>query len=130
MVTKTPPNGGLLARLWPSIRTPTGLLRFFLLALGCALVHGPVFAAPPKALKPAPLSWQKAPPNWKARAVAPNTRGRTRLGLVDLARWAAEPPAPAPVDKKRLADALRAVCPWMPARRPGPLGRMDLVKQH
>ena len=67
-----------------------------------------------------PLPKSGPRPTWRRR-LRPNVKGMKGRGggLMNLKRWPAEPAAPATVDEKRFALALKELChDWMPPKRP------------
>jgi murein DD-endopeptidase MepM/ murein hydrolase activator NlpD len=102
------------------------MLRFGLIALLLAGLAGPVAAAPaaqtaaeedPFAPKALPSKGPK--PTWPRRKHASEKIKPSAHGLVDLARWQAEPTSPSGVDPERFAAALKELCGgWWPPRRP------------
>jgi len=73
----------------------------------------PTFADSPEIV---PYSGPKAP--WRGRRRPPTSLKPNAMGLVDLGLWPPEPQAPADLDAARFAASLRALCGWMPPKRP------------
>jgi hypothetical protein len=80
-------------------------------------------AEPPKPLEAPHARYSGPKPPWRARRRRAPT-GRAVLmrikgqGLMDLSRWPAEPKSPPRVEATKLARAIRAICGWMPPKRP------------
>jgi hypothetical protein len=107
--------------------------RALTLALATLFLPGfTALAAPSPAAEGDPFSPAMLPrtgpkPPWPRRRRATEKPKPSAQGLLDLARWPAEPDAPASVEEVRFAAALKQLCGgWWPPRRPLLWARMIL----
>jgi hypothetical protein len=101
------------------VRRALPFLACAVLALPLAVRAEPSSAAEGDPFAPAALARTGPAPPWPRRKRASEKLKPSAHGLIDLARWPAEPPSPTAVDEERFAAALKQLCGgWWPPKRP------------